>query len=63
MVEQDARGQVLSVEVRKCTAQDAWKDSLRNAVHKASPLPLPPDASLAEKRLVIVFHPNLGGEE
>ena len=58
VVEQDGRGQVLSVEVRRCAAQPAWQDSLRNAVRKASPLPPPPDSTLAERRLVIVFHPN-----
>lgn len=58
LVEQDQRGYVQSVAIRKCTAHRAWQESLRQAVQKASPLPRPPDQSLLQERLVIVFHPS-----
>ena len=58
VVEQDARGEVLSARVQGCRASQAWQDSLRNAVLKASPLPRPPDPELFDRRLVITFHPK-----
>ena len=62
VVEQDKTGHVRSVEVRNCKARKVWQDSLRHAVRKASPLPLPPDPALAQERLVIVFHPSRGSD-
>lgn len=58
VVEQDEKGEVLSAKVRGCQASQAWQDSLRNAVLKASPLPRPPDPELFDRRLVITFHPK-----
>lgn len=58
VVEQDERGVVLSVGVRACRASQAWQDSLRNAVLKASPLPRPPVAELFDRYLVITFRPK-----
>ncbi len=58
VVEQSKHGEVLSVKVRNCTASQAWQDSLRNAVLKASPLPAAPHKNLFERRLVITFHPK-----
>ncbi len=58
VVEQDAKGEVLSAKVQGCRASQAWQDSLRNAVLKASPLPRPPDPALFDRRLVITFHPK-----
>lgn len=58
VVEQDERGAVLSAEVRGCRASQAWQDSLRNAVLKASPLPRPPTAELFDRHLVITFRPK-----
>ena len=58
VVEQDERGEVLSAKVQGCRASQAWQDSLRNAVLKASPLPRPPDPELFDRRLVITFHPK-----
>lgn len=58
VVEQDAKGEVLSAKVQGCRASQAWQDSLRNAVLKASPLPRPPDPELFDRRLVITFHPK-----
>lgn len=58
VVEQDERGVVLSAKVRGCRASQAWQDSLRNAVLKASPLPRPPVAELFDRHLVITFRPK-----
>lgn len=58
VVEQDEKGVVLSAKVRGCRASQAWQDSLRNAVMKASPLPKPPVAELFDRHLVITFHPK-----
>ena len=58
VVEQDERGVVLSAKVRGCRASQAWQDSLRNAVMKASPLPRPDPADLFDRHLVITFRPK-----
>lgn len=58
VVEQDEKGVVLSTKVRGCRASQAWQDSLRNAVLKASPLPRPPIAELFDRHLVITFRPK-----
>ena len=58
VVEQDSKGVVLSAKVRGCRASQAWQDSLRNAVLKASPLPRPPIAELFDRHLVITFRPK-----
>ena len=57
-MEQDEKGVVLSAKVRGCRASQAWQDSLRNAVVKASPLPGPPIAELFDRHLVITFRPK-----
>ncbi len=59
VVEQDEKGTVLSVGVRGCRASQAWQDSLRNAVLKASPLPPPPLTELFDRHLVITFRPKV----
>ena len=59
VVEQNEKGEVLSAKVQGCRASQAWQDSLRNAVLKASPLPRPPDPDLFDHRLVITFHPKV----
>jgi len=58
VVEQDEKGVVLFAKVRGCRASQAWQDSLRNAVLKASPLPRPPVAELFDRHLVITFRPK-----
>ena len=57
-VEQDADGRVRAVEVRDCPASPVWRESLRDAVRRASPLPRAPDAALFEPRLLITFRPR-----
>ncbi len=57
-VEQNEKGEVLSVQVRRCRASRAWQESLRSAVRRASPLPLPPAPELFDRQLVITFRPE-----
>lgn len=58
VVEQDRKGEVLSAKVRSCRASQAWQESLRNAVLKASPMPPPPRDDLFDRHLVITFYPK-----
>ena len=60
---QDRDGTVTAVDVRNSNAGDsnkakAFKDSIRRAVYKASPLPSAPEESLFEKELIIRFSVN-----
>ena len=59
-VEQNRRGEVLSVKVLDCPASKAWRESLRNAVRKASPLPLPPRPELFDRTLILTFKSPAG---
>lgn len=52
-------GEVVSVRVDSCTGgDDALRASVEAAVYRASPLPPPPDPSLFERNLQLVFRPN-----
>jgi colicin import membrane protein len=57
-VTQTPGGVVLSVDVGKCNGDPAVKESIKNAVIKASPLPQPPDARLFQRVLLFVFNPK-----
>lgn len=62
-VVQDRDGTVVAVDVRNCNVDDsarakAFRDSVRRAVYKASPLPSAPDESVFDKELVIKFSVN-----
>jgi colicin import membrane protein len=57
-VAQTPSGTVLSVEVGQCNGDVAVKQSIEAAVRRASPLPPPPDPSLFERNLVLVFKPE-----
>ncbi len=57
-VSQATNGTVLSAQVGRCTGDDAVKQSIEQAVYKASPLPLPPDQRLFERNLVFIFKPQ-----
>ena len=50
-------GEVTSAHVSQCNGDAAARQSIENAVYRASPLPSPPDAALFERNLVIHFHP------
>ena len=51
-------GTVTSVVVESCNGDDAVRRSVKNAVEKASPLPLPANPSLFERNLRFVFEPT-----
>ncbi|MBS0397017.1 MAG: cell envelope integrity protein TolA, partial [Proteobacteria bacterium] len=51
-------GTVTDVKVGDCNGDDAVQRSIRDAVLRASPLPAPPDPSLFERKLSLVFAPN-----
>ena len=57
-VSQGTNGTVLSAQVGRCNGDDAVKQSIEQAVYKASPLPLPPDQRLFERNLVFIFKPQ-----
>ena len=62
-VVQDRDGTVVAVDVRNCNVDDsgrakAFKDSVRRAVYKSSPLPSAPDESVFDKELMITFSVN-----
>jgi colicin import membrane protein len=51
-------GEVTSAHVSQCNGDAAARQSIENAVYRASPLPPPPDPALFERNLVIHFHPD-----
>jgi colicin import membrane protein len=51
-------GQVVSVQVVRCNGDDTVVRSVEAAVYQASPLPDPPDPSLFERKLQLVFKPT-----
>jgi SH3 domain protein len=62
-VVQDRDGTVVAVDVRNANVDDsskvkAFKDSIRRAVYKASPLPIAPDSSIFSKELIFKFIVN-----
>ncbi len=50
--------EVVDVRIGKCNADAATLRSIEAAVYKASPLPEPPDPSLFERKLTIIFKPD-----
>jgi colicin import membrane protein len=51
-------GEVTSAHVSQCNGDAAARQSIENAVYRASPLPAPSDPALFERNLVIHFHPE-----
>ena len=56
-VRQIVGGEVIDVNVKRCNGDQAVIRSMEAAIYKASPLPSPPDPSLFERVLEIVFVP------
>jgi colicin import membrane protein len=56
-VSQSSNGTVLRVQVEQCNGDAAVKQSIENAVQRASPLPLPSDMRLFERNLRFIFKP------
>jgi colicin import membrane protein len=57
-VTQAPGGTVLAVEVRACNGDDAVRQSIEDAVRRASPLPAPPDPALFEREIILRFRPD-----
>ena len=60
---QDRDGTIVAVDVRNANVDDStkakvFKDSIRRAVYKASPLPSAPDEAVFDKELMITFSVN-----
>ena len=51
-------GDVTGATVTQCNGDAAVRQSIQNAVYRASPLPTPPDPSLYHRTLIIEFKPN-----
>jgi colicin import membrane protein len=57
-VNQAAGGTVVDVRLGPCNGDEAVRESIVNAVYKASPLPPPSDPRAFERRLEILFKPT-----
>ena len=57
-VTQVVGGEVTAVHVTQCNGDAAVRQSIENAVYRASPLPDPPDPALFEKNFIFRFRPN-----
>ncbi|HVC02376.1 MAG TPA: cell envelope integrity protein TolA [Steroidobacteraceae bacterium] len=57
-VSQVPGGEVTSARVTQCNGDSAVRQSIQNAVYRASPLPTPPDPSLFHRTLILEFKPN-----
>jgi colicin import membrane protein len=51
-------GEVTRVKIGECNGDAAVRQSIENAVYRASPLPPPPDPSLFDRKLRLVFAPH-----
>jgi colicin import membrane protein len=51
-------GEVTGAHVTQCNGDAAARQSIENAVYRASPLPDPPDPALFERNFVFRFKPN-----
>jgi colicin import membrane protein len=49
---------VTGARVTQCNGDAAARQSIENAVYRASPLPEPPDPALFERNFVFRFKPN-----
>jgi colicin import membrane protein len=57
-VTQEPGGQVSNVRIGACNGDQAVKESIQQAVFRASPLPPPSDPSLFDRNLTINFNPD-----
>jgi colicin import membrane protein len=51
-------GEVTEVSVGQCNGDQAVRESIEDAVYRASPLPAPPDPAEFDRRLRIIFKPD-----
>ena len=57
-VTQGPGGEVTEVSIGECNGDQAVRESIEAAVYRASPLPPPPDPSLFDRNLRIIFKPD-----
>lgn len=55
IIRQGERGQVQDVRFDRCIANAAWKNTLTQAIHFASPLPTPPQAAVFSREIHLEF--------
>jgi len=58
IVTQTMMGDVIDVLLQACTSDNAFQRSVERAVRKASPLPLPPDPELFDRKIYFKFKPR-----
>ena len=58
-VQQNAMGDILSVQMVNCTGSDAFRNSVEQAVNKSSPLPVPREPDVFDKSLRFIFKPKI----
>lgn len=58
IVTQASSGDVIDVRVQSCDSTDTFRESVKRAVMRASPLPLPPDPELFERQIHFTFKPR-----
>jgi len=58
IVTQTMMGDVIDVMLQACTSDNAFQRSVERAVRKASPLPLPPDPELFDRKIYFKFKPR-----
>jgi colicin import membrane protein len=51
-------GEVTGAHVTQCNGDAGTRESIENAVYRASPLPLPPDPALFSRTFTLHFHPD-----
>lgn len=57
-VRQIPGGEVIDVQVSRCTGDETFHRSVETAVRKASPLPIPQDPRLFEREIIFDFKPR-----
>jgi colicin import membrane protein len=51
-------GEVTNAQVTQCNGDAVTRQSIENAVYRASPLPNPPDPALFSRTFALHFHPD-----
>jgi len=59
MIEQNRFGEVLNVRINQCSGSEAFKSTVERAARKASPLPEAPNNDVFDKKIKIVFRPEV----
>lgn len=57
-VTQTMTGDVIDVRLQSCTSDNAFQRSVERAVHKASPLPMPPNPDVFDREIYFTFKPR-----